>query len=120
MVEPLLVSLLTIDEGGEDADLRRLVVDAESSTVAVFGLSFEGVLGFELLADFVVFASSLLDSRTLVLDLEECDGGSFSRSLALEPVRPSFLFKSSACFCRSLPLRSFLTVPPLAFSMVTF
>ena len=120
IVEPLLVSLLMIDDRVEDVDLQRLVADAESSTVAIFGLSFEGVLGFELLADFVGLTSSFPGSRTLVLDLEECSGRSFPRSLALEPARPSFLFRSSACFCRSVPLRSFLTVSLLTFSIVTF
>ena len=71
IVDPVVSSLLVAD-WTEEGGLRWLPVDeVESSTVGCLGRSFDGVLGFDFLADAVDLLSSLLDSRRLVLDRDE-------------------------------------------------
>lgn len=49
------------DDRTDDDALRKLVEDAESSTVAAFALSFDGVLELEFFAELDNFAPSLVD-----------------------------------------------------------
>ena len=89
-------------------DLRRLLVEAASSTVTTFNLLFDGVPGFDLSLEMVDPSPSPTASRSPLLERDEGDRSFSSFSLTREPPLPSFFFSSSAAFCRSVFFRCVL------------
>lgn len=94
-------------EGRGEVDLRKLLVDAASSTVTTLGLPFNGVPGFDLRAEAVGGSLSLPQSRSILLEPD--DGERVFASL-IDPPLPSLFFNSSAALCRSDFFRSVLGV----------
>lgn len=93
-------------EGRGEVDLRKLLVDAVSSTVTALGLLFDGVPGFDLRAEYVAASSSLGGSRSALLEPDEGGRLLSPRSLIIDPPLPNLRLSSSAAFCKSDFLRS--------------
>ena len=86
--------------------MRRLLVEAASSTVTYLVRVFDGVLGFDRRSEGGDTPSSLAPSPSSLLERDDGVLVAAPLTLPIYPPLPSLRFSSSAAFCRSVFLRS--------------